>query len=118
MTRSTFWVTVSTEDTVKIPDYTSAAAALVDVLQTIFGDRGSIATVTGSNSITDATTEVEVRRDESRNGTVTARALFEVEAPGRVQLQKPKLTALIRAQLPFSVKVHKSVVRDDSPGIF
>lgn len=109
--RSTYFITVSTEEATQA-DYTSTAGALVSALQKVLTDAELLCTLTKCGDLTDATTDVEVKWQEP--STVVARALIELHAEvPKLPLDKNRLTTALKAELPFAVKVAKRAVPNE-----
>ena len=103
--RLTYWITF----VAKSDDYESSSKQMLEGLRAVFTHAESLKEITKAE-LTDAATEVEIMENEERDGLV-ARVLFDAEAESKVQLDKTKVTQLVRAQLPFPVnKVQKRVV--------
>ena len=100
-TPTAFYITVTTE--VEL-DYTEVASALVDAFHTVTTTK--LAEFTKPH-LAGPWCEVEV----SREGTVVqACAILLAWAPKAWSLDKKKLTTLLRAELPFTVKLMKRSV--------
>ena len=100
-TPTAFYITVTTE--VEL-DYTEVASALVDAFHTVTTTK--LAEFTKPH-LAGPWCEVEV----SREGTVvSACAILLAWAPKAWSLDKNKLTTLLRAEVPFTVKLLKRSV--------
>lgn len=100
--RSTYWITfVATSS-----DYESSSKQMMEGLRAVFTHTESLKEITKAE-LTAVSTEVEIKEEGSG---LIARVLFDAEAESKVQLDKTKVTQLVRAQLPFAVKVQKRVV--------
>ena len=99
-TPSAFYITVTTEAEL---DYTEVASALVDAFHTVTTTK--LAEFTKPH-LAGPWCEVEV----SKEGTVQACAILLAWAPKAWSLDKNKLTTLLRAELPFTVKLMKRSV--------
>lgn len=101
-TPTAFYITVTTE--AELESYTEVASALVDAFHTITTTKLTEFT---KPHLTDPWCEVEV----SREGTiVSACAILLAWAPKAWSLDKNKLTTLLRAEVPFTVKLMKRSV--------
>jgi hypothetical protein len=92
--RSTFYVALHTRTSYDLNAYTTAAGTLVNLFQDIFLDRDSIAHVTKDAPLTACHSNVEVVHEDAG---LVGRLVVDMDAPVRVQLEKSKLTALLKA---------------------
>lgn len=119
---STYWITVQTEQVYPTTaseegegSFDWVAGHLVTACEALFTSSESIRSITRSDTITETTTEVEVRllEPDSLQSPVLARVLFNAEAPGKVGLDKNRMSTLLRSRLPFPVKVLKRALGVD-----
>jgi len=100
-TPTAFYITVTTEAEL---DYTEVANALVDAFHTVTTTK--LAEFTKPH-LADPWCEVEVSKEST---VVQACAILLAWAPKAWSLDKNKLTTLLRAELPFTVKLMKRSV--------
>ena len=117
--RTTYFVTVLTDDAYTTADYAVTAGQLVNAIQYACGTDEAIAAITKSKApIESCSVEVEVKQhDESQVAEhtcqVVARAIVELRGEAKVDLLKPKMHAALREKLSFNVKLQKRAVPAD-----
>ena len=115
--RTTYFVTVLTDDAYTTADYAVTAGQLVNALQYACGTDEAIAAITKSKApIESCSVEVEVKQHDEAQGSVcqiVARAIVELRGEAKVDLLKPKMHAALREKLSFNVKLQKRAVPAD-----
>jgi uncharacterized membrane-anchored protein YjiN (DUF445 family) len=104
-----FLVSLSTTDWSDA--YEVEAGKMANLITDIFTDTDKIASLTKKAEIAECTSEVEVKREEDR---LMGRVVVEIEAEGRVTLDKSKLSQFVRSASPWkNCKVEKRALETD-----
>ena len=114
---TTYWITIQTDQVYPMHvegegSFDWVAGHLSAACESVFTSCKSIRSLTHSDEITETGVELEVRmiEPESLQSPVVARLALDIDAPGKVALDKHRLSAAIRSHLPFAVKVLKRVL--------
>ena len=107
MRRTSYYVGVTTSEP------PAEGQRLEDAYTAIFTDMEKLATLTKDTKFTACHTEVEIVPGD---GLLQARAVVDLDAPVVVPLDKSKLSAYFKEQLPFAIKIEKRVVTDELTG--
>ena len=105
MLPTAFLITITTTDAIKPETYNEVATRVVEALHKITGTK--LAEFTKPH-LTDPWCDVKVSLDEFH--TVLVAVVLLAWAPKAWSLDKNKLTALLRDELPFTVKLTKRSV--------
>lgn len=106
-TRSTYFLGIRTGIKPDPATYQEQAEGLVEHLQCILGDLPTVQALTRMSPFTDCQTNVEIRIDD---GELCAAAVVDIDAPGKVQLDKTKFSKLVKDKYTGRVKVEKRAV--------
>ena len=107
---SSYWVTVTTESAAH-DAYAETASILFQGLSDLLSNGDTITHLVGP--ATACHSEMHVSRTDQAQ--VQARILVDLLGERRLDINKPKLTKLVRGLLPFAVKVQKQRVAADEP---
>ena len=111
MVRTTYFLTVCTDDSFDTDAYAQTARELVEALETILGTPETLHKIVTAEGLSRAITEVEVKQvTHAPESQIVARAVLECEAAQRVQFDKNAFSMAVRDGLAFSVKVNKRVI--------
>lgn len=111
--RTAYFVTIVTNDSFPVELYQHNAGLIVNTLQDVLGDPDSLETVihTPESQYHTAHIEVEVKQVELEPvSQIVCRTVVEIEAEQKVKFDKNAFTKIVRARLPFSVKVQKQEI--------
>ncbi len=104
-TRSTYFLGIRTGLKPDPTTYQEHAQGLVEHLQCILEDLPTVQALTRMSPFTNFETSVEVRMD---SGELCAAAVVDIDAPGKVQLDKTKFSRLVKDKYTGrSVKIEK-----------
>ena len=105
--KTTFYVALHTHEICEPESYTREAGKLVGVLQTIFGENGNLALLT-KVPLTGCHSEIQITHEDTG---LVGRCVVDMQATKRAQLDKPKLSTMIRAQTAWPrMKIEKRIV--------
>jgi len=105
--RSSYLVTVHTGTSFSPEDYAAAAGTMVNALQDTF--TAKMPSLTKRAVMETCHTEAEVAMEETG---LVGKCVIDITAEGRVPLDKSNLSRLLKAQLPWAVKIEKRNVTD------
>lgn len=110
MVKSCFFVQLSTSETFDADDYPAQAEAMVSVLRDVF-ESGETMTMLTKKELTACHTALDVSQ---LSGSLTGRALVEIESAEKVNLDKTKMSSLFKKSAPWKVKVEKRCIDDQA----
>ncbi|AUD57289.1 hypothetical protein [Pleurochrysis sp. endemic virus 2] len=111
MKRSIFFVSVRTSTPCDFETYRTMAGEMLNTLQSVFCDAESVQAITKHVPLASCHSEVEISYE---NESVVGKVVVEIDSEKRVNLDKPKLSALLKAACPWpSLRVEKRVVAQD-----
>ena len=106
--KSTFYIAVYTKQKFDPEEYALEAGKVRLAFEGVFTDRDKILTICKNAEIAQCHSEVEVAHDEQG---LVGKCVVDVEAPGRVQLDKTKLTSLLKRVADWpGMKIEKRAV--------
>ena len=100
MIATSYWIGVNTGVNYSVDEYNGAAAKLAGMLTSLMSDNKVLTQITHSAQITSALAEVEVSLETHENGLreLVGKAVLDITSPEKVQLDKGKLSKLIKAR--------------------
>lgn len=106
--KSTFYIACHTKQMYEPEQYVTEAGKMANALQQVFNESSKILAIVRPANITACHTEVEIAHEE--NGLV-GKCVVDIDAPTRVQLDKAKLSAILKATTGWpSMKIEKRTV--------
>lgn len=111
MPKTSYFVSLSAPVSFEMEAYNEQANVMANVLVGILGDSKKIDALTKSVPLTSCHSEVDVAQTE---GKLVGRAVVEFEAEERVNLDKTRLSQLLRSAAPWkNCKVEKRAIDTD-----
>ena len=99
MNATSYWIGINTGVDYDPESYDEAAGTLVNMLTSLLADANVLKQITHSASVTSALAEIEVGLESTDSGReLVGKAVLDVAGPEKVQLDKPKLSKLIKAR--------------------
>ena len=106
--KSTYYIACHTKQQYDPEAYVSEAGKMANTLQQVFGDRDKILAITKADSLASCHSEVEVAHEEEG---LVGKCVLDMEATTRVQIDKSKLSALLKATTDWpGMKIEKRAV--------
>ena len=114
MSTSAFYITLATEQSVPVSDYTATTGQIVQAFYTALGTHAKFVELTHTSEHTDLRVELEVIQEfAAAESPILAHAVVQgTNHVGKKKLQfdKAQFSELLRELLPFPVKVSKRAV--------
>ena len=95
MSGTSYWIGLNTGVGYASDTYDEAAGMLVNMLTALLTDTAVLKQITHNAEISSAMAEIEVKLDE---GALVGQAVLDMIGPSKIQLDKTKLSRLIKAR--------------------
>lgn len=116
MSTTSYWIGINTGTDYKPGDYDDAAGTLVNLLASLLSDNKVITQITHAAHVDGAVADIEVGMEATPMGReLVCKAVLDVTAPERVQLDKAKLSKLIKSHPDAELWPHMSVTKKRVP---
>jgi hypothetical protein len=113
--KSTYYIACHTKQQYDPGDYVVEAGKMANALQQVFGDRDKILAITKAASLDVCHSEVEIAHEAEG---LVGKCVLDIEAATRVQIDKSKLSALLKATTNWpGMKIEKRAVIQPEPDV-